>query len=245
MEPEEPRDGLSRRNLIRGAGALGAAALLPSQSRAADLPAESLPIESRPIRGRVPAEARPVLQGTCDLTPSQTEGPYYVNTNLMRPDIREGRTSLTAILYYQVVRRDCSPVANALVDVWHADAGGVYSGVAQQGTVGQTFLRGIQTTDANGIVRFVTIYPGYYPGRTTHIHLKVHPASGSTLTTQTYFPDPITDLCYRFIPPYSSRPVRSTRNTNDRIFDARNVKIVLANPDGSPSVLTGHRLVIP
>lgn len=248
---DEIRRRLSRRNLLRGAGALGVGAMLPLDRLTAatgkiriDQIAERMvaPAAVAPL----PAEARLVLQGSCTLTPAQTEGPYYVNANLVRQDIREGRVVLHTILYYQVVRAsDCSPVQGAAVDVWHADAGGVYSGVAQQGTTGQRFLRGIQITDANGLVRFDTIYPGYYPGRTAHIHVKVHPTSGQTLTTQSYFPDPITDLVYQLVPPYSSRPARQTRNPNDGIYRAQNEKPVIANPDASPSVLTGLQLVIP
>jgi protocatechuate 3,4-dioxygenase beta subunit len=227
---------LSRRDLLRGAGAIGLGTAIPLDRLVA--------LHPRPTAG-IPEMALPVLQGLCTLTPSLTEGPYYVNVNLVRRDIREGRPGLTMYLFFQVVRAaDCTPIAGAAVDIWHCDSGGLYSSVPQQQTSGQTFMRGIQITDVNGLVRFDTIYPGYYPGRTTHIHVKVHPVTGGTLTSQTYFPDNITDLCYQLVPPYSSRPTRTTRNSNDGIYRAATQKIVLANPDGTPTLISGLRLGI-
>ncbi|MCS7008130.1 MAG: hypothetical protein NZL88_11310, partial [Gaiellaceae bacterium] len=99
-------------------------------------------------------------------------------------------------------------------DVWHCDAAGVYSGV--QGDTG-TFLRGIQRTNAKGVATFRTIYPGWYPGRTPHIHVKVALGGAVVHTGQLYFPDGITDAVYRR-PPYNRRPSRSTRNPEDWIF---------------------------
>jgi protocatechuate 3,4-dioxygenase beta subunit len=111
----------------------------------------------------------------------------------------------------------CRAVRGAAVDIWHADAGGVYSGVAQEDTVEQTFLRGIQRTNASGLAAFRTIYPGWYPGRTVHIHVKVHVGGEVVHTGQLYFPDSVTDAVYRRAP-YSSRPGRNTRNTADSIY---------------------------
>ena len=109
---------------------------------------------------------------------------------------------------------NCKPLKAAAVDIWHADASGVYSGVA--GNSG-TFLRGVQKTDRNGLAVFETIYPGWYQGRAVHIHVKVHVRGNVVHTGQLYFPDTLTDAVYRRAP-YSSRPSRDTRNANDSVF---------------------------
>ena len=116
----------------------------------------------------------------------------------------------------------CEPIRDAVVDIWHPDAAGQYSGYRGPGddgagTLGETFLRGMQITDANGIVEFETIYPGWYPGRTVHIHIKAYTDQRSLVTSQMYFPDDITDIVY-LAEPYSARGPRSTRNENDSIL---------------------------
>jgi protocatechuate 3,4-dioxygenase beta subunit len=160
----------------------------------------------------------PRFQGMCILTPSETAGPFYFDLGLYRSDITEGLPGIKTRLTVHVVRAsDCTPVANADVDVWHCDAIGRYSGVAQQGTAGMTFLRGIQTTDVNGTTYFDTIYPGWYPGRTTHIHFKVRPNATSELTSQMYFSDSLnTRVAGR--PPYSSHGVNPTTNASDGLY---------------------------
>lgn len=111
----------------------------------------------------------------CVLTPEQVEGPFYIDFAQVRQDIVEDRRGVPLALAVAVVDSNtCEPIRNAAVDVWHCDALGIYSGEPSEGTVGKTYLRGIQLTDGNGQVRFATIYPGQYPGRTTHIHVKVH-----------------------------------------------------------------------
>ena len=102
----------------------------------------------------------------------------------------------------------------AAVDVWHCDANGAYSGV--QGSTG-TFLRGVQRTDANGVAVFRTIYPGWYPGRTVHIHVKVALGGNVVHTGQLYFSDAVTDVVYRRAP-YKRRPNRDPRNAGDSIY---------------------------
>jgi protocatechuate 3,4-dioxygenase beta subunit len=110
----------------------------------------------------------------------------------------------------------CRPIKGAAVDVWHSDALGVYSGFGA-GSRNRTFMRGVQRTDRNGLARFRTVYPGWYQGRTVHIHVKVHVAGNVVHTGQLYFPDPVTDRVFRRTP-YSRRPRRSTRNANDFVF---------------------------
>jgi protocatechuate 3,4-dioxygenase beta subunit len=152
---------------------------------------------------------------TCVLTPEQTEGPYYVAGEKVRRNITEGRPGTPLTLRLKVVNAsNCKPIKNAAVDVWHADALGAYSGV--QGSPG-TFMRGIQKTDANGLALFKTVYPGWYPGRTVHIHVKVHIGGNVVHTGQLYFPDTVTDRVYANAP-YSTRAARNTRNAADSIF---------------------------
>lgn len=111
----------------------------------------------------------------CVLTPEQEEGPFYIDLARVRRDIVENRSGVPLALALTVVDADsCEPIRDAAVDVWHCDALGVYSGEPSEGSQGETYLRGIQLTDGNGLAEFATIYPGQYPGRTTHIHIKVH-----------------------------------------------------------------------
>ena len=110
----------------------------------------------------------------------------------------------------------CRPIRNAAVDIWHADAAGVYSGFGA-GASNRTFMRGIQRTNAKGLAQFRTVYPGWYQGRTVHIHVKVHVRSNVVHTGQLYFPDSMTDAVYRRAP-YSSRGSRDVRNATDSIY---------------------------
>jgi protocatechuate 3,4-dioxygenase beta subunit len=111
----------------------------------------------------------------CVLTPGQEEGPFYIDLTQVRGDIVEDRSGVPLALMVTVVDADtCKPIRDAAVDIWHCDALGVYSGEPSEGSKGETYLRGIQLTDGNGVAQFATIYPGQYPGRTTHIHVKVH-----------------------------------------------------------------------
>ena len=110
----------------------------------------------------------------------------------------------------------CEALRNAVVEIWHADAGGVYSGF--DAGAGEDFLRGAQVTDADGIVEFTTVYPGWYVGRTPHIHAKVHVDNATALTTQLYFDDAISTAVYEGGSPYQPDEGRVT-NDADRIFD--------------------------
>ena len=162
---------------------------------------------------------------TCVLTPELTEGPYYLRGEAVRRDITEGKPGTPLRLHLTVVSASaCKPIKGAAVDVWHADAGGVYSGVS--GQTG-TFLRGIQKTDRNGLAVFDTIYPGWYRGRAVHIHVKVHTGGRVVHTGQFFFPDALTDEVYKAAP-YSSRGKPDMTDAADSIY--RN--------GGSKSVLT-------
>ncbi len=154
---------------------------------------------------------------SCVLTPEQTEGPYYLANEKLRRDITEGRPGVPLLLRLRVVDAStCKPIKGAAVDVWHADAVGVYSGFGS-GSGSRTFMRGIQRTDANGLARFRSVYPGWYQGRTVHIHVKVHVAGNVVHTGQLYFPDSLTDRVFRR-KPYNRRGKRTTRNANDSVF---------------------------
>ncbi len=178
----------------------------------------------------------------CVARPEQTEGPYFVDERLNRSDIRSDPTSgevkpgtpLTLTLQMsQLGSGDCRPLAGAQVDIWHCDALGVYSDVrdASFNTIGQKFLRGYQITDAQGEARFLTIYPGWYAGRTVHIHMKVRTAHAAErhleFTSQLYFDDGLTDRVYADHP-YAAKGRRNARNQEDRIFRRGGDQLMLA-----------------
>jgi protocatechuate 3,4-dioxygenase beta subunit len=164
--------------------------------------------------------------------PQQTEGPYFVDEKLNRSDIRSdpadgavkpGVPLQLVFQVFQVGDRTCTPLRNAIVDVWHCDAAGVYSDVSDRSfnTVGQKFLRGYQVTNDNGTAEFLTIYPGWYPGRTVHIHFKIRTNSNSQsnyeFTSQLYFDDALTDQVHSQAP-YAARSQRAEKNDQDGIF---------------------------
>ena len=168
--------------------------------------------------------------GTCALTPQQTEGPYYLDLDSVRSDIHEDRPGARLVVALRVVDLPgCSPVPNASVEIWHADAGGVYSGFETAKEA--RFLRGTQVTDADGVAQFITVYPGWYRGRTTHIHFKVHLNSTTLLTSQLFFDEKVNALVYQKAP-YTNHSGRDKFNNNDSIFDQRLVMTTVADGDG-------------
>lgn len=188
-------------------------------------------------------------QGEYAPTPQQTEGPYYRDLDLVRSDIREDRPGVALGLGIRIVDTAGTAVEGAVVDVWHCDALGVYSwhgnpvgvpdGEAGASLSPGTFLRGRQMTDATGGCRFRTLYPGWYSGRSVHIHAKVRHSSGE-LITQLYFPEALTDTVHQR-EPYRSRPRRDTVNTDDVIYDDVGEATLLhpvADPDGYSADIT-------
>jgi protocatechuate 3,4-dioxygenase beta subunit len=164
---------------------------------------------------------------SCVLAPEQTAGPYYLPGDKVRGIVTEGKPGVTLALKLTVVDvSTCKPIKGASVDIWHCDAGGVYSGVQAQNTVGQTFLRGIQKTDAKGVATFRTIYPGWYTGRTVHIHVRVYLGGNIIHTGQLYFPDTLTDTVYKRSP-YNRRPNRDMRNATDSVYRNGGSKSIL------------------
>src|SRR5437764_3901152 len=174
----------------------------------------------------------------CVLTPEQTEGPYYIPKEKVRRNITEGRPGTPLLLRAFVVNAStCKPIKGAAVDIWHADASGVYSGFGQ-GAASRTFMRGIQRANAKGLALFRTVYPGWYQGRTVHIHVKVHLGGNVVHTGQLYFPDGVTDAVYHKAP-YRSRPNRDVRNSADSIFRNRREQVIARHPQEQVRRLRG------
>jgi protocatechuate 3,4-dioxygenase beta subunit len=186
---------------------------------------------------------------SCPPTPAQMEGPYYLDQARVRADITEGKPGVPLRLSLRVTDAgpSCTPIAGVDVDVWHCDALGIYSGyegaaVAPthvQPVNAERFLRGTQATDAAGDARFRTIYPGWYTGRTTHVHVKVHVGT-QVVTTQLYFPEEVTKSVYRRAP-YDRHPNRDTANDTDVALKGVAAKpLVMWNiaPDGDGYLAT-------
>jgi protocatechuate 3,4-dioxygenase beta subunit len=169
----------------------------------------------------------------CAVTPNETVGPYPSRADIFRSDIREDRagTPLTLNLKVANANASCAPVANANVEIWHADVAGDYSEYGTQ--TAATWLRGVQTTNANGDVTFTTIYPGWYQGRATHIHIEVTINGRSVKATQIAFPESINNSVYAQ-GAYARRGSNPTSNAADGIF-ADSLSSELVTPSGSPS----------
>jgi protocatechuate 3,4-dioxygenase beta subunit len=192
---------------------------------------------------------------SCSLTPQETEGPYYFDVDAIRSDIREDRNGTLLRLAIRVRNaKSCRPIENAVVDVWHCDALGIYSGFesASRGVGGvpggpgggnsgptddETYLRGAQVTNADGIVQFKTIYPGWYRGRTVHIHAKVHLDKTSVLTTQLFFDEKVSEAAYER-KPYSEHEGRDTFNDTDSIFNDKLLLTLSKKGNGYLGVIT-------
>jgi protocatechuate 3,4-dioxygenase beta subunit len=294
---------ISRRRALSLGGTVGLAGVLAACGASGD----GSPVAPATPTAEPAADATALLDaaGTCRLSPEQTQGPYWFDVDSIRSDIREDRPGLPLVLALRVQDVSaCSgggaatPVANSVVEIWHCDAGGVYSGFESasrgrdggpppggpppsrgpgggpggpppSGTPGSpnpaggegpdsggrnasgetsngsysvgdreaatsddgTYLRGAQVADANGIVRFTTIYPGWYAGRTTHIHCKVHIDKKTVLTTQLFFDDALNDEVYT-VPPYAEHTGRDTRNDDDSIYDAAGLVTTRRSADG-------------
>jgi len=243
--------------------------------------AAALPLAAKSLRLR--AAAPP----SCVFNPEQEEGPYYVDRELLRSDITEGKIGVPLRVRVTIVdAKTCAPLPNAALDIWHCDASGVYSGYTKVSVGGGpsgpvfpgrppgpppnggpggpggmggpggpgggmppkphttddlVFLRGVQITDANGTVEFQTIYPGHYPGRVNHIHMKVHVGGGATKpneadaahsgielyagghvahTGQLFFPEDVS----RFVEathPYSAHTIQRMTLQEDMVFNGQ------------------------
>lgn len=274
MDPviAESRLAVSRRRALGLGGTIGLGTLLAACAPGASEPTTSGSATPTPLPTASDGAAiQPSTTPTSDIitkleatsicgleTVEVTQGPYYFDVDSIRSDIREDRPGTRLDLALRVLDRDCLPVPSSVVEIWHCDAGGVYSGfeVSQGGPGGGsrgaggtsdgsyssgvsvaapiddgTYLRGAQVADEHGIVQFVTIYPGWYRGRTPHIHLKVHVERSNVLTAQLYFDDTLTDAVYQSSP-YDARPGRDTRNSDDSIYDASGLLVVEQADEG-------------
>jgi protocatechuate 3,4-dioxygenase beta subunit len=190
------------------------------------------------------ARATDAGAASCVATAEQTEGPYFVDERLRRADIRSDPTTGAAkdgvplrlrLIVQSISAKGCVPLAGAAVDLWQCDATGVYSDVDD--ARGKKFLRGYQVTDASGRVEFVTLYPGWYPGRTAHIHFKIRgdgPAGRHyAFTSQFYFDDAVSDRVFARAP-YANRGSRIVRNNRDFIYrdGGRDLTLPVVERDG-------------
>lgn len=192
----------------------------------------------------------------CALSPELTAGPYYLDGALARADITEGRPGTPLRFRVKVLALpDCAPLAGAAVDIWHCDAGGEYSGfygnslaaTAAQGRNDKRFLRGVQVTNAAGVATFTTIFPGWYEGRTVHIHLKVIEGGslGSTYSGghvahvgQAFFDETLTATLLE-AEPYAAHTGTRTTNDEDSIYRQAGDGAITAMSPGSPAT-TGY-----
>lgn len=153
---------------------------------------------------------------TCLLTPEVTEGPYWVQNAPTRRDIRAGKAGLPLVLRFTILNaRTCRPIEKADVEIWHCDALGNYSAV---NGASSRFLRGHQRSNAIGKAEFLTIFPGWYRGRTPHVHMKVHVGGDEVHTGQIFFNETITAQVYKQAP-YSRRGRYDTPHSRDGIFE--------------------------
>ncbi len=190
-------------------------------------------VAGRPNVYSVSAKSKDGTLPACIVTPKQTEGPFFIDERLKRSDIRvdpsdgnvkSGVPLRLTLRVSAVGGAGCKPFSGAIVDLWQCDAVGVYSAVNDSGSrssEARNFLRGYQVTETDGSAQFTTIYPGWYPGRTVHIHFKVRVSAnsgrGQELTSQLYFDDALTDRIHAQSP-YAGKGRRTVRNERDGLF---------------------------
>jgi len=229
---------VSRRRLIADVGSLGLGALVAACTSGGQ-PVTTSTGETVVPRATTADDLTSLFDGanTCTLTPATTAGPFYFDADKVRSDIREDREGVRLRVAVKVQDSgNCTPIKDAVVEIWHCDAGGLYSGAEalSRGSGGtpqddQRYLRGAQVTNADGIVEFTTIWPGWYPGRCVHIHAMVHISDARVLTTQVMFDEALNDRVLAENP-YAARGERNTRNENDGIF--RKEMLMKVTPDG-------------
>ena len=236
---------LTRREILKvlGVSAAGAAVVACAPSVLPSLIPTASPT-AVPTATPLGATATPTSSGVavpaCVVRPALTEGPFFVDERLQRSDIRPDSSSgavsvgiplALAFAVSKVGSNTCDPFPAALVDVWHCNADGLYSDEASNNTAGQNFLRGYQLTDANGSAAFTTIYPGWYSGRTVHIHFKIRTdpdaSSGLEFTSQLFFDESVTAQVFAQ-QPYLARGPQDTTNARDGIYQSGGSQLLLA-----------------
>jgi protocatechuate 3,4-dioxygenase beta subunit len=192
---------------------------------------------------------------SCVLTPTKDEGPYFVDERLLRSDIRTDPSDgmpeegVPLMLGIKAVRTDgpCDPVEGVHVDIWHCNAQGVYSDVAGQQTVGRKFLRGCQKSSASGETRFTTIFPGWYSGRSVHIHLKVRLLHDDKeryeFTSQLFFEQDVVEEILTTHAPYSDRGKPDVTNDEDDIYGVDGGKLIVPITSKGASGLAGSIVI--
>jgi len=223
---------VNRRHVIAAGGAMAAAAGLGLAATATAAPETQAAAKPRP--NRTSASASSTTNSVCTLNAEVTEGPYSLEGALVREDIREEKEGVEVQFTFTVVDQDngCAVLADALVELWHCDSLGEYSGfVGGNGHTEEddgTFLRGGQLTDENGQVSLVSIWPGHYIGRAVHVHMRVH--TDVTLTDDSYtggeiihtgqlFFDPDVNTEIQAIAPYTDNTTQETQLDDDGIYD--------------------------
>nr|MDT0657248.1 hypothetical protein [Micromonospora sp. DSM 115978] len=283
---------VSRRALLAGVSSVGLGALITACGSGTPVTTSTGATVSP--EATTSADLTGLFDGAnvCALSPSTTQGPYYFDADKVRSDIREDREGTTLRVAIKVMESEsCAPLPNAVVEIWHCDAAGLYSGAESlssgggqngggqpggQGDGGQPagtppsgqpgggqppggggpgadggandgaadltpvddkrYLRGAQITNADGIVEFTTIWPGWYRGRTTHIHAMVHVSNARVLTTQMMFDEDLNSAVYAAAP-YAEHTGRDTFNDNDTIFQETMLMKVTEEGDGYLGVI--------
>ena len=264
---------VSRRAIFAGISSIGLTSLLAACGDKS--PVTTSTGETVTPQASTTADLTDLFAGsnTCTLTPSSTQGPYYFDADKIRSDIREDKQGKRLRVALKVQDSEkCAPLSNVVVEIWHCDAAGLYSGAESLSTGGgqppsgqappsggqppsagenagqepgasdltptddKRYLRGAQVTNADGIVEFTTIWPGWYRGRTVHIHAMVHVGSDRVLTTQLMFDEALNTTVFA-AEPYVSHTGRDTFNNNDNIFKDAMLMKTTAEDDGYLGVM--------
>jgi protocatechuate 3,4-dioxygenase beta subunit len=167
---------------------------------------------------------------SCTTTQAIEEGPYYLANSPVRSDVTDGQAGKAITLNFTILDTACKPIKGARVDIWYANAQGIYSGVASRGddlgagVNSGNFLRGTQTTNAKGVATFKGIYPGWYPARTIHIHQKIWVGGKEVLTTQTFFTDK-QNAAVMALAPYNARGAQKVTNATDMVLNRGGINL--------------------
>lgn len=211
--------------LKKGLGSLGLFAVIPALNSCAkdEVTADT---NSTTTTSTITSDPS-TTPSSCTVTNSETEGPFPTKspTTLVTNNITSDRkgTSLTIKVYIRNVNASCAIIQDAIVDIWHCDAAGLYSeyggtGMQSADMTAVHFLRGRQTTDTNGMAAWSSIYPGWYSGRAPHIHVHVYTSAGkSLLVTQIAFPEDVSKVIYAQ-GVYASHGQADTSNAKDNVF---------------------------